>query len=320
MSHSVTIRTELCLLNILSHMPSTPALIKQLNYNNASLVGLSSFQPTFIPSDSNNKAVQPFLRWAGGKRWLAKELEKYLPVGQFNQYHEPFLGGGSIFFHLHPKKSFLSDTNQDLINTYKMVRDESEQVADLLKTFKNTSDDYYEIRSIVFDTSVERAAQFIYLNSTSFNGIYRVNLDGKYNTPYGKRTGYKFDYDNFYKVATVLQNVTFNSCDFLDALANIQKNDLVFLDPPYTVTHNNNSFIQYNQKLFSISEQYKLSEMINKIKKIGAYYILTNAAHPRILEIFDHGDPVFEVRRNSTVGGLGAKRGKYREVIMTNGV
>jgi DNA adenine methylase len=101
-------------------------------------------------------------------------------------------------------------------------------------------------------------------------------------------------------------------------IQNVKKGDLVFLDPPYTVTHNSNGFIQYNQKIFSLSEQYKLSEMIDRIKDIGAYYILTNAAHPEVKSIFQKDDPIFEVNRSSTIGGIGSKRGKYAELIMTN--
>ena len=108
--------------------------------------------------------------------------------------------------------------------------------------------------------------------------------------------------------------------DFYNCLDNVKKDDLVFLDPPYTVTHNNNGFIQYNQRIFSLEEQKRLSEMIYKIKERGAFYILTNAAHPTIREIFDQGDSIFEVSRNSSIGGRNAKRGQFSELIFTNGV
>ena len=284
--------------------------------------------PLFNPLEKNQaealiedgKKCTPFLRWAGGKRWLIKQLHNYLPVSGFNQYHEPFIGGGSIFFHLQPKKAFISDLNKELINAYTAVQQDVELVISFLKGFKNIEEDYYQIRSIKFCDFFQEAARFIYLNQTSFNGIYRVNLSGEYNVPYGKRHNFKFNYDNLRKVSKNIKNTSFSSGDFSEAIQNIKKGDLVFLDPPYTVTHNSNGFIQYNQKIFSLSEQYKLSEMIDKIKDIGAYYILTNAAHPEVKSIFQKDDPIFEVNRSSTVGGIGSKRGKYAELIMTNGV
>ena len=269
---------------------------------------------------SDDEKPTPFLRWAGGKRWLLKQLHNYLPVDGFNQYHEPFIGGGSIFFHLQPEKAFISDLNKELIDSYMAVQQDVELVIDFLKDFKNTEEDYYQIRPVKFDDFFQEAARFIYLNQTSFNGIYRVNLNGEYNVPYGKRHNFKFNYDNLRKVSKNIKNTSFSSGDFSEAIQNIKKGDLVFLDPPYTVTHNSNGFIQYNQKIFSLSEQYKLSEMIDKIKDIGAYYILTNAAHPEVKSIFQKDDPVFEVNRSSTIGGIGSKRGKYAELIMTNGV
>jgi len=268
----------------------------------------------------NTQSCQPFLRWAGGKRWLAKDLTPYLPIESFNNYHEPFLGGGSIFFQLKPKKAYLSDLNSNLINAYIQVRDNLGGVIENLKGFRNTKEDYYKIRSTVYSSPLKSAAQFIFLNATSFNGIYRVNLNGDYNVPYGNRQGYQFDFDNLKSVSELLQKASISSGDFYESILNVKRGDLVFLDPPYTVTHNKNGFIHYNKKLFCIEEQKRLSEMIATIKDIGAFYILTNAAHQSVRDIFDHGDSVFEVKRNSLVGGIGAKRGKYREIIMTNGV
>lgn len=284
--------------------------------------------PLFNPLEKNQaealiedgKKCTPFLRWAGGKRWLIKQLHNYLPVSGFNQYHEPFIGGGSIFFHLQPKKAFISDLNKELINAYIAVQQDVELVIGFLKDFKNTEEDYYQIRSFKFDDFFQEAARFIYLNQTSFNGIYRVNLNGEYNVPYGKRHNFQFNYNNLRNASLNLKNVNFSSGDFSNIMQNVKKGDLVFLDPPYTVTHNSNGFIQYNQKIFSLSEQYRLSEMIDKIKNIGAYYILTNAAHPEVKNIFQKDDAFFEVSRASTIGGTGSKRGKYAELIMTNGV
>ena len=130
----------------------------------------------------------PFLRWAGGKNWLLTELHKFLPES-FDNYHEPFIGGGTVFFNLQPRgKSFLSDINSDLIGTYCQLRDNHDNVVRILGQFINNEDSYYRIRGTQAKTPEENAAQFIYLNRTCFNGLYRVNQNGEFNVPYGFKT------------------------------------------------------------------------------------------------------------------------------------
>jgi DNA adenine methylase len=272
-------------------------------------------------NQANSNSCRPFLRWAGGKRWLKKHLDNFLPKNGFNQYHEPFIGGGSIFLHLHSTKSFISDSNQDLINAYIMVRDCVDLVVEHLKNFKNSKDCYYKIRNFKYEEPYKQAAQFIYLNQMSFNGIYRVNSKGEYNVPYGYRNNYQFDFDNLKRVSQTLKNVAINNGDFQKVMLNVEKNDLVFIDPPYTVSHSNNGFIEYNKKIFSFDDQKRLSNMIGQIKEIGAFYIMTNANHESLKSIFKiHKDKITTMERNSLIGGIGAKRGKYSEIIMTNGV
>ncbi len=264
-------------------------------------------------------SVKPFLRWAGGKTWLIKHLSNFLPKNVFNNYHEPFLGGGSIFFYLRPEKAFLSDLNKELIDTYIQIKTNAESVIKDLKEFKNTEGHYYNIRNTDYNDKSKRAAKFIYLNQTSFNGIYRVNLKGEYNVPFGYRSKDFFEPENLKLVSKVLSNAELNHIDFRNSLNHIQKNDLVFLDPPYTVTHNHNGFIKYNKKLFDLDSQIALSEYIDQLKNKGAYYILTNAAHHRIEEIFrKDNDQIFQLDRASLIGGKNAVRGKYAELIITN--
>jgi DNA adenine methylase len=288
------------------------------NITNAPLYNQAKSEHTLI---NHSDLCHPFLRWAGGKRWLKKQLNNFLPKNGFNQYHEPFIGGGSIFFYLHPysKKSFISDSNKDLINTYTMVRDKANLVVSNLKKFENSKEYYYEVRSSKYNSLPKKAAQFIYLNQMSFNGIYRVNASGNYNVPYGYRDKYQFDYENLKKVGNILQNTYIYSSDFQNTVSNIKKDDLVFIDPPYTVAHNNNGFIEYNKKIFSLEDQKRLSNMIGQIKEIGAFYIMTNANHESLRSIFGvHKDKMITIERNSLIGGIGAKRGRYSEIIMTN--
>lgn len=264
--------------------------------------------------------IKPFLRWAGGKRWFLKHIEKVAPFLEFNNYHEPFVGSAAVYIHLNPsKKAYLSDLNSELIETYIAVRDDVDKVITELRKFKNTKEDYYKIREIKFKSDYKRAARFIYLNQTSFNGIHRVNLRGIYNVPFGFRSKNFFEPDNLLLVSNLLGRSEIDTADFEIVKKRVKKGDLVFLDPPYTVTHNNNGFIKYNQKLFSLDDQYRLSKLIDFIKEKEAYYILTNAAHKIVKEIFSKADDsIIEVSRASLIGGKNAQRGKYAELIISN--
>jgi len=264
------------------------------------------------------KQAKPFLRWAGGKKWLLKKLKSIVEIDQYDVYHEPFIGGGSVFFKFSPKASFISDSNEWLVETYLSIKENPFLIIEHLENFSKDKEAYYKIRDKKYQNQFKRSAQFIYLNQMSFNGIFRVNLHGKYNVPYGNRSKYNFDFENIIKVSSVLKNTKIDCSDFSKSINNIKKGDLIFLDPPYTITHNLNGFIQYNQKIFSIEDQYKLAEMIEEIKNKKAYYILTNAAHKKVKEIFTKNDSLFEVSRTSVVGGKYAKREKYSEFLFTN--
>lgn len=262
---------------------------------------------------------KPFLRWAGGKTWLLKQVKDYLPTQGFQGYHEPFLGGGAMLFHLQPEKAFVSDLNQELINAYEVVKRDVDKVLEYLLTYKNTEEFYYKMRSRKPRNSITRAARFIYLNRTSFNGIYRVNLNGEYNVPYGRKKNYQIDIENLKKVSKVLTSVEIKHQDFESSLLQIKAKDLVFLDPPYTVTHNNNGFIKYNSKLFDENSQIRLAKYMDTIHEIGAYFILTNAAHSWVSDTFSRPyNSIHTLNRFSRVGGVNAQRGNYEEFLITN--
>lgn len=267
--------------------------------------------------------VKPILRWAGGKNWLTSHIDKYLPTS-FNDYHEPFVGGASIYLHLkesgHIKhKTYLSDTNEELINAYKVIKTDPKCLIETLSSYMNEQSFYYQIRSTVPDNETMRAAKFLYLNRTSFNGIYRENLRGEYNVPFGNRNlTCLFDDKNIIEFSKKLASVRLNSCDFEQCLSKIKQNDLVFLDPPYTVAHENNGFIKYNKKIFSWEDQGRLKKFIDEIKSRGAYFILTNAAHYSIDDLYGGVGDKEKLSRSSNIGGKGAKREKYNEYVFFN--
>ncbi len=268
----------------------------------------------------SSKNPKPFLRWAGGKKWLVKHLQDILKDNEYNNYYEPFLGGGSLFFSINPDNEvYLSDLNEDLINAYTFIQKEPDEIINQLKMYKNSEEFYYDMRNKEISDPLLRAARFVYLNKTSFNGIYRVNNKGKYNVPFGFRENYNIEEDNLYLVSERLKNVSITYGDFYDSKERIREGDLVILDPPYTVSHNENGFIKYNQHLFSLYDQHRLSKFIDHIKEIGAYYVLTNAAHEKIIEIFEKdGDIRYDLSRANLIGGKNAKRGKIKEFVFTN--
>jgi DNA adenine methylase len=263
--------------------------------------------------------AKPFLRWAGGKNWLVRRAEALFGQLRFRQYHEPFVGGGSFFFSL-PRGTvaFLSDKNEALIRTYSAVRDDCERVIGALGALSNDERTYYEIRSASTNCRFEEAAHFIFLNQTSYNGIYRVNLRGEYNVPFGNRTKDFIQADVLREAAKRLSTAELTCADFDNVLKGVCEGDLVCIDPPYTVSHNTNGFIKNNLSLFSLDDQYRLAGFISEIRSRGAKYILTNAAHETIAAIFQNGDQRIEVSRASLIGGRNAKRGATSEYLFTN--
>ncbi len=268
-------------------------------------------------------SVKPILRWAGGKIWLTNHIANYVPL-RFNNYFEPFIGGASIFLFLKSngiinKQVHLSDSNSDLINAHIVIRDQPSELFEVLSQYKNEKEFYYEMRNSAPETQLEKAAKFLYLNRTSFNGIYRENLRGEYNVPFGNRAiKTLFEKRDLVNVSSLMQGTNISSCDFEELSDKIGKKDLVFLDPPYTVAHENNGFIKYNKKIFAWKDQERLCAFVEEIKRKGAYFILTNAAHSSISDLYGNLGRSEKLCRASLIGGKGAKRETYNEFIFFN--
>lgn len=261
------------------------------------------------------------MRWAGGKRWLVPTVEDLIGGLEIASYHEPFLGGASVFLGLSGfDKAYLRDSNSELIETFKVIKSKPSDLAEKLLVYENDKDTYYRVRQEAPTSVVDRAARFIYLNHTSYNGIYRVNLDGVYNVPFGARDNPQIPtVEHLSDVSKRLKSASLAVGDFVTCLRNVSEGDLVFLDPPYTVAHNNNGFVKYNQRLFRFEDQRRLSKLIDKIKAKRAYYVLTNAAHPSIRNLFTRdGDRLIETTRRNSIGGVNAARGSAVEYLFTN--
>lgn len=257
------------------------------------------------------RALKPFIKWAGGKRWLLNDPSFSLP--QFTgRYIEPFLGGGAIFFHLGPSNAILSDANERLIATYRSIRDEWRLVQSSLAEFqeRHSKEFYYEERARQHSSAHVRAAQFLYLNRTCFNGLYRENLKGQFNVPLGTKTNVSLLDDDFEQASEMLSRADLRVGDFESVVAEAREGDLVFLDPPYTTAHNCNGFVKYNQKIFTWDDQKRLMEAVRGAKDRGARVILTNADHESIHELYDKlGAPKVISRLSVISGAVNSRRG-----------
>lgn len=263
--------------------------------------------------------VTPFLRWAGGKRWLTSGHARLFPES-YVCYVEPFLGSASVYFHLQPNKAILSDLNEELIDCYKAIRDNWKQVYALLQAHSrlHCSEYYYQLRASSPNTSEESAARFIYLNRTCWNGLYRVNGSGKFNVPIGTQKSALLDTDDFEALSKYFKNIDFRSDDFEVVINQAKKGDFIFADPPYTVKHNLNGFIGYNEKIFHWDDQIRLSECLKRASARGCLVMLTNANHSSVKELYEDEFDILELGRSSTIAGISSNRGVYEEVIIRN--
>jgi DNA adenine methylase len=258
----------------------------------------------------------PFLRWAGGKRWLSPAIHSFAASVPCEGYVEPFLGGGSIFFKLQPSTALLCDTNSELINAFRQVKKSPNKLERGLCEMPVSKDDYYRVRADQPPDSFNRALRFIYLNRTCFNGLWRTNKQGYFNVPYGQgtRTPSTILGNNTLQSASLaLQSATLAVQDFRKTLLSVGENELVFCDPAYTVKHSNNSFLRYNEKVFAWEDQIDLHDHIIDAYEAGAVIVMTNAAHESIRNLYHPFKPIL-VKRRSAVGAKKG-RGQYSEYL-----
>jgi len=266
---------------------------------------------------------RPFLKWAGGKRQLLGEILQRAPA-EYGTYHEPFIGGGAVFFGLRPQRAILADLNEELISCYESVRDELPALLDWLEQYKYEEKEYYRIRSL--DRTPEfqilpkyvRAARLIYLNKTCFNGLYRVNRSGFFNTPFGRYANPKIvDYENLKACSDVLQEVEFHVGPFETLLDRVAEGDFVYLDPPYPPVSASADFTSYTDKDFSWEDQVRLKGVCDQLHERGVKFLLSNAGIASVRELYrDYS--LDEVDAKRAINSKGGKRGEVPEFLIRN--
>lgn len=262
---------------------------------------------------------EPFLKWPGGKRWLVRKYPALFPK-HFRRLIEPFLGSGAVFFHLKPEAAILSDANEDLIACYKAIKNHPEQLDGVVRGMhkRHSAAFYYRVRSSTPHSELGRAARFLYLNRTCFNGIYRVNLKGQFNVPMGTKNRVAFPQGYLLEVARTLKAANIHAGDFEETILNAEAGDFVYIDPPYTVMHNNNNFVKYNDTLFSWEDQIRLAKSVRLAVQRGAQVLVSNADHPSVRELYLPIGKLTTVSRPSVLAASASARRPTTEIAVTN--
>lgn len=268
---------------------------------------------------------RPFLKWAGGKTQLADALLERMPAC-FNTYHEPFVGSGAVFFRLYRegriRRAILSDVNAELIDTYLAIRDHVNEVIELLAEFPHNKDFYYEIRAK--DPAImslpERAARMIYLNKTGYNGLYRVNRQGKFNVPFGRYKSPKYyDRENLIAVSHALQEIEILCESFETVVVRAKAGDWVYFDPPYVPLSQTAHFTSYNANGFGLREQELLRDVCVELSRNKVYVMLSNSNTPIVRSLYESSYfMIDEVLANRAINSNGARRGRITELVITN--
>ena len=271
----------------------------------------------------NKPKTYPVLKWAGGKRQLLPDLLNNLPK-TFNNYYEPFVGAGALFFELQPSNAHISDVNPELINLYKIIKDDANALINDLKKHKNNEEYFYEMRNLDRTpeykelSNIQKASRFIYLNKTCFNGLYRVNSRGEFNVPFGKYSNPKIiDEINLLNCSKLLKNTEIQNESFTEIINKVKKNDFVYFDPPYMPVSQTSNFTSYTKDSFDINMQIKLKELCDELNERGVYFLLSNSDVLFINEIYSSYE-IKKVFAGRAINSEGSKRGKITEVLIKN--
>jgi DNA adenine methylase len=279
-----------------------------------------------------NPLVRPFLKWAGGKRQLLPEIVKYVPkMTSKHTYYEPFIGGGALLFELQPPKAVINDTNKELINCYKVIRDSLDDLMEELSKdkYSNSETSYYEMRDLDRSmkkyeilSEVEKAARIIYLNKTCYNGLFRVNSQGQFNVPFGRYKNPNFLDDAVLRAVNKYlnsNNITLLNQDFEEAVKDAKRGDFVYFDPPYDPVSETASFTGYDVNGFNRDEQKRLKKVFDDLHERDCKVMLSNSCTDFILDLYkDYQDTIIKVRATRSINSNALKRGRVDEVLVLN--
>lgn len=262
---------------------------------------------------------RPFLKWVGGKGQLIEQYQPFIPK-QFRTYHEPFLGGGAVFFHLLPKQAFLTDINPELVNVYLCVRDHVQDLIALLDIHRqnHSKDYYYQVRATRSGNHLERAARLLYLNKTCFNGLYRENLKGEFNVPMGRYKNPRvLNEEMLWAASEALQNAQIGSRPFPGVLEMAQPEDFVYFDPPYYPISPTSNFTTYSRSGFGVEEQLQLQSIFAMLADRGVKVMLSNSDCPFIRGLYQDFK-IHTITATRSINSDPGKRGRITEVLVTS--
>ena len=269
--------------------------------------------------------VDPVLKWAGGKRSLATSIIKLFPLDyRDRRYHEPFFGGGALFFKIRPRSGSINDVNPDLMNFYRVVRDEPEDLISQAKNYTYDEEIYYNLRDRFNRRdipAVERAALMLYLNKTAYNGLYRVNSRGEFNVPFGTYSNPTIVPEEKIRFASrLLSSVEILNEDFSYVSRCANEGDLCYLDPPYQPVGGTANFTSYSSGGFSLGDQRRLRDLCVKLDEMGVLFVLSNSLTEHVLELYNRTRAfrtvIIQARRQISSKVL--TRGFVGEVLITN--
>ncbi|KYG90628.1 hypothetical protein A0U40_06545 [[Bacillus] sp. KCTC 13219] len=272
-----------------------------------------------------NQLIQPVVKWVGGKRQLIPEISKYIPT-KISTYYEPFIGGGAVLFHLQPKKAVINDFNPELINVYEVIKNHVDELIESLSTHKNEEEYFYNLRAIDRTkeykefNNIEKASRFIYLNKTCYNGLYRVNSQGFFNTPFGKYKNPNIVDEYVLKAVSKYfnnNNIILLNGDFEESVKGARKGAFVYFDPPYDPVTDTSNFTGYTLAGFNRDDQVRLKLLCDKLNSKGVKFLLSNAKTDFILDLYkEYTIEIVRAKRN--VNSDSSKRGEVDEVLIRN--
>lgn len=271
--------------------------------------------------------IKPFTKWTGGKRQLLPVLKKNMP-DNFGTYFEPFIGGGALFFNELPEKAIINDANTQLIQAYKQIRDNVEELLEYLEVhqIKNTKEYYYELRVMDRDgrleklSKAEQAARLIYMLRVDFNGLYRVNSKNQFNVPYGRYSNPKIaDNSLLHDISKYLNNndIIISNSDFEKSVEKCETGDFVYFDPPYVPLSDTRSFTSYTQDGFTLDDQTRLRDTFKRLTERGVKCLLSNSNTDIIKELYKDFN-VQIIDSTHVIAAKSASRNKISEVLIKN--